>query len=178
MSLSDSDRALADLFDTPLLSSLSKVERVNFEKNCTIRKFALGHNIVEQGDNQNNVFFMLFGTAQVLNYSEAGRAITYAVLEKGDMFGEMAAIDGLPRSAWVCTVTPCTVASLSGSDFIELVTSNPKMALAVLRKLSANLRALDERLADIERTGPNHLVQTEPQFTKGDHVILTASQFV
>lgn len=152
---------LGHLLNTSLLSSLDDLEKETFKKKSQLKEFDAGYNIVEQGDLNTNVFFILKGTAQVLNYSESGRAITYAVLSDGDMFGEMAAIDGLPRSAWVCGITRCKIICLPGADFIELVTGNPNMALAVLKKLSFNLRASDERLTDVSLLGAEQRVCIE-----------------
>ena len=154
-------KTLATLLTSPLLCCFNNSEREAFKKKCTLKKFSSGYNILERGDTHTHVFFLLMGTTHVLNYSESGRAVTYATLSEGDMFGELAAIDGLPRSAWVCTITPCEVAYLPGADFMELVTSNPKVALAVLKKLSANLRVLDERLTDVSLLGAEQRVCIE-----------------
>ena len=160
MSMSDSSIALTYLFNTSLLS-LNKYERETFKKKSQLKKFDAGDSIVEQGDFNTHVFFIHSGTAHVLNYSESGRTITHAALTVGDMFGEMAAIDGLPRSAWVSSITHCSVICLPGTDFIKLVTGNPNMALAVLKKLSFNLRASDERLTDISLLGAEQRVCIE-----------------
>ena len=85
----------------------------------------------------------------MLNFSESGRAISYATLKHGDVFGELSAIDGLPRSAWVWTVTPCRVATLPGPNFRDLVTGRPPVALALLKKLTSVIRMADERIADL-----------------------------
>ena len=179
MITTDMNSGLTYLLNTPLLSSLNERERETFKKKSHLKEFDAGHSIVEQGDFNTQVFFILKGTAHVLNYSESGRAITYAALTDGDMFGEMAAIDGLPRSAWVCSITNCKVIYLSGTDFIELVTGNPNMALAVLKKLSFNLRLSDERLTDISLLGVEQRVcielirMAQPDLANpGSHVIL------
>ena len=65
------------------------------------------------------------------------------------MFGEMAAIDGLPRSAWVCSVNDCMVIKISKEIFLSYLQNNPTFSMAVMRKLSKNLRELDERLVNI-----------------------------
>ena len=179
MSTSDINSAFTCVLNISLLSSLTDLERETFKKKSQLKEFDAGRSIVEQGDLNTKVFFILEGTAHVLNYSESGRGITYAALSSGDMFGEMAAIDGLPRSAWVCSITHCKVICLPGKDFIELVIGNPNMALAVLKKLSFNLRLSDERLTDISLLGAEQRVCIElirmakPDLANpGSHVIL------
>ena len=75
--------------------------------------------------------------------------MTYASLKEGSMFGEMSAIDGLPRSAWICAITPCQVASLSGIVFLNIVKNNSEVSLALLRQLSHRIRFADKRLTEV-----------------------------
>ena len=72
---------------------------------CDACSFDPGDTILERGELDKSVYFMIQGCAHVLNYSSSGRAVTYATSAQGEMFGEMAAIDGLPRSAWVCAIS-------------------------------------------------------------------------
>jgi CRP-like cAMP-binding protein len=144
---------LCRLASFSLLSSLNDKTIENFEKTCSWVEYGASEVIIERGSANSNVYFIITGTVHVLNYSRSGRAITYAALKEGDLFGELAAIDGLPRSAWVCTITPCLVGTAPGPAFVELVANSSKMALALLRRLSNNIRLSDERLTDVSLLG-------------------------
>ena len=61
----------------------------------------------------------------------------------------MAAIDGLLRSAWVSAVNDCMVIKISKEIFLSYLQNNPTFSMAVMRKLSKNLRELDERLVNV-----------------------------
>ena len=137
----------------PLLSCLIDDEKAIFEKNCSSVNFAAGTTIIERDENDSSVFFVLSGTVSVLNYALSGRAITYTSLGSGDVFGEMAAIDCGPRAAWVLAVTDCEILKISGSVFMDLAERNHKFSLAILRKLSANLREANERILDFFSLG-------------------------
>jgi len=65
------------------------------------------------------------------------------------MFGEMAAIDGFPRSAWVCAISTCKVISLPGNTFINILKNNADISLKILANLSSRLRLSDEKITDI-----------------------------
>ena len=137
--------------DKPLgsfLSCLIDDERSIFEKNCISVNFSAGSTIIEKDEYESPVFFVLSGTVSVLNYAISGRAITHTTLSSGDIFGEMAAIDCEPRAAWVLAVTDCKLFKIPSSVFINLVERNHKFTIAVLRKLSANLRQANERILD------------------------------
>jgi len=130
------------------LSCLIDDERSIFEKNCISVNFSAGSTILEKDDTDSPVFFVLSGTVSVLNYTMSGRAITHTTLCRGEIFGEMAAIDCGPRAAWVLAVTDCSILKIPGGVFMNLVERNHKFALAVLQKLSANLRESNERILD------------------------------
>ena len=137
----------------PLFSSLTDLEIKNLEEMSNLKSFDSGSTIIEQGDETNTVYFLLSGTVHVLDYSRSDRAVTYASLKDGDMFGEMAAIDGLPRSAWVCAITPCKVITLTGTAFFNLLKSNINICLTILKQLSSRIRLADERLTDVSILG-------------------------
>ena len=67
-----------------------------------------------------------------------------AALGSGDFFGEMSVIDGLPRVAMVVTSAPTRCLALASWEFERLVLDHPRIGLAILRGLSARLRAKTE----------------------------------
>ena len=89
----------------PLLESLSDAERRDFESKCRWRDYEAGRSIIDRGETLSDVYVLVSGRAHVMNFSLAGKVIDYATLREGDVFGELAAIDGLPRSASVITQT-------------------------------------------------------------------------
>jgi len=151
-SISDNDVSV-NFDNIPVFSCLSDIDRKVLIGQSRLESFDLGSTIIERGDKSNSVYFLLMGKVHVLDYSGSGRALTYASLKEGDMFGEMSAIDGLPRSAWVCAITPCRVATLSGKTFLELIKRNVDISLALLRQLSFRLRFADERLTEVSLLG-------------------------
>ena len=130
----------------PFVTCLIGDERVLFEKNSSSIKFAAGSTIIERDDHDSSVFFVLSGTVSVLNYALSGRAITHTSLQSGDIFGEMAAIDCDHEPQVLAT--DCKILKIPGGIFMKLAESNHKFSLAILRKLSANLREANERILD------------------------------
>ena len=87
--------------------------------------------------------------------------MTYASLKDGEMFGEMAAIDDFPRSAWVCAISNCKVISLPGTVFINLLKNNADICLKILKKLSTRIRLSDEKITDVSLFGTEQRVCIE-----------------
>ena len=150
-----------DLSKLPLLSSLSEREIAIVREQCDACSFDPGDIILERGEHDKSVYFMIYGCAHVLNYSSSGRAVTYASASKGEMFGEMAAIDGLPRSAWVCAISHCKLIRIREKTFMGFVKNNSTFAISVLQKLSSNIRELDRRLINILSLGAEQRVCME-----------------
>ena len=137
----------------PIFSSLNDIDLKRLEERSILKIFDADSTIIEQGDQSTTVYFLISGTVHVVDYSRSDRAVTYASLKDGDMFGEMAAIDGLPRSAWVFAITSCKVITLPGNTFLNLLRNNSEICLTILKQLSSKLRLADERFTDVSILG-------------------------
>ena len=138
-----------NLRSVPLFESLSDTEMEQIESQSVEKFYKPKICIIQFEDDSTSVNCIISGSAHVLNYSASGRAITYASLSDGDVFGEIAAIDGLPRSAWVYSISECHILEISGKVFKSIARSNHDFALILLEKLSKNLREANDRLIQI-----------------------------
>jgi CRP-like cAMP-binding protein len=103
----------------------------------------------DDGSSNRDVFLVLEGVVDVINYALTGREVSFARIESGGYFGELSAIDGLPRSARVVAATDCRFAALSPQLFDRLVTEEPTVARKVMLRLARIIRACDERIMDL-----------------------------
>lgn len=147
------EQKLISFNDFPIFSCLNEKEKKSLKDKCFFQSYDPGSTIIEQGDESNTVYFLLSGTVHIVDYSRSDKAVTYASLKYGEMFGEMSAIDGLPRSAWVSTITPCRVAALPGFIFLDLLKNNFEISLIILKQLSLRIRLADERFTDVSILG-------------------------
>jgi CRP-like cAMP-binding protein len=108
-----------------------------------------GRTIVSVGARQDHVFFLEEGEARVLLYSHSGREVSVRNLNPGDIVGELAALDGLPRSASVVALTDVRVRIMSRADFLTVMESNPAAGLWLARRLAAEVRRLTERVFEL-----------------------------
>ncbi|NQV55157.1 MAG: Crp/Fnr family transcriptional regulator [Rhodospirillales bacterium] len=142
------DKIERDFSKISLFSSIKKDDLAQLANECRWQMFDTGRAIIDRGEEYSDVYILTGGRAHVLNYSENGKVIDYAALGTGDIFGELAAIDGLPRSASVVTQTVCTMAVISGARFIELVISNPQVSHELIKRMAAVIRTSDRRIND------------------------------
>src|SRR5258708_593764 len=87
--------------------------------------------------------------------SSDGEELILAVLEQGDFFGEMALIDGKPRSANATVVESSRLAVLSRQHFLSFLRSHPNGALEMLNALTKRLRRTDELLRHLATRNVN-----------------------
>ena len=101
--------------------------------------FEAGRTIVRQGEVGTGFFLIASGQARVVR---GGRAI--AELGPGQFFGELSLLDQQPRIANVVAETPVDCLALASWDFEAILTSQPGVALAILRGVARRLRAVSE----------------------------------
>lgn len=101
--------------------------------------FASGEVIFKAGDQGNMMYVLRSGEVEI----EINGKIIEKLSERG-IFGEMALIDGSPRSATARAKTDCEAAPISEKNFLFLVDEMPHFALSVMRTLVDRLRRLDK----------------------------------
>jgi CRP-like cAMP-binding protein len=140
------DRNLAGI---TLLQGLDPEARAALEGLCAWRRYRPGERVFERGSAGREVFFVIHGALNVVSISPLGREITFAAAQSGGMVGEMAAIDGRPRSASVVAVEESLVAVLPSEAFVALLESHGEIALQLLRQLSAFVRKSGNRVLEL-----------------------------
>jgi CRP/FNR family transcriptional regulator, cyclic AMP receptor protein len=116
------------------------------QTHCNWRRYEPGELILDYLDKSDDVFFITDGEARVSIYSLQGKAVTFSDLAAGEIFGEIAAIDGAPRSASIEARTHCCVASMPRHAFLQMLESEPLVALELLRHMVVKVRALTTRV--------------------------------
>lgn len=104
-----------------------------------------GELVLDFGDTTSDVFLVVEGAVRVLVRSPLGQEVILGDLGPGGLFGEMAAIDGAPRSASVTALHPTRLCRLPAAAFLGVVLRSPAVGLRVMQSLTARLRLQDER---------------------------------
>lgn len=156
--MSETSRSLGEIF---LFHGLSEQARKGIEARCRWKDYAPQETIIDFQDDSQDVYFVTRGTARVVNYSMSGREIAFDDLKPGSVFGELAALDGEPRSANVVAVAPTTVAMMHPSTFREVLAENPDVSMILMRRLTQMIRVSVERIMDLSTLGANNRVYAE-----------------
>ncbi len=137
-------RGWADVLgEIPLFAGLSKRHRNRIAGVAKTRQFRPYTTIVRAGDRGEAFYVVLDGTVVVKPPGK--RAVK---LGAGDFFGELALLDGAPRTASVEAETDVTVMQISRTAFRKTLDAEPKISVALLEVLAARLRASSRSASD------------------------------
>jgi len=144
-----------------LLESLNDVQRAALEKRCNWHRFASHEQIIDRESDTRDIYFIVEGRVRVVNYSLAGREITFNEHGAGVHFGELAALDGQPRSANVVALTNTLLASMPPRAFERTLIDHPEIALHIMRDLTKMIRDSTDRIMDLSTLGAHNRVYAE-----------------
>ncbi len=108
------------------------------------RVYQKGAVIFSQGDPGDALFGVASGRVRVSASGAGGREVFLNIMEPGDAFGEIAVIDGLPRTAGATALDHTTLVVLKRKDFLALLEREPRLAIHLLELLCARLRWTSE----------------------------------
>jgi CRP-like cAMP-binding protein len=144
-----------------LLEGLADEALEGLARECAWRNVAAGQQIVSRDAKDRDVYLIVGGRARVTVYSAAGRQVTFRDLATGEFFGDIAAIDGEPRSADVVALESTLVASMAPAVFRRLLREHPDVAERILRGLASLVRRLSERVIDLTTLGVQNRIHAD-----------------
>jgi len=144
-----------------LLEGIDPAVRARLEARCHWRRFRPGQRVFDRGDEGRDVFFLVQGSVNIVDFSLSGREVAFATIGAGSSFGELAAIDGLPRSTSVVAAEDGLVAVLPQGPFVALLKEEAEVAFRVLERLAEIVRRGDERIMELSTLAATHRVYAE-----------------
>lgn len=132
----------------PFLDALTSEEAEALRACAMKRAYGSGVTLVHQGDDGGPVIVLLDGRVKVASVTTAGREVIIAVRGRGDLVGELAALDESPRSASILSLEPVEALVIPASAFAAFLERHPRVALVILRMVAGRLRYSDAQQAD------------------------------
>jgi CRP-like cAMP-binding protein len=133
--------ALFARLDDDALSGLARM--------CTRRTYGKGQYLWYQGDEGDRLVIVVSGLLKVVLSSAQGDEVVLVTIGNHETVGELAILDGAPRSASVVAAEPTTVLMLNRTTVLQLMGRHPSVLDAVLRSLGGLLRRLTEQAGDL-----------------------------
>ena len=144
-----------------LLAGLTQVQRDQLCRQCRWKRYHADEQIIDNQSDSSDIFFVVAGVVRVVNYSASGREVALEDIGPGGHFGELAALDGAPRSANVVAQEETLVAVLPAEHFHRLLRASPDVALGVMLGLARVIRQATDRIMDLSTLGANNRVHAE-----------------
>ena len=132
-----------------LFHSLSTEDGEHLARAVKRRSLKKGEALFRKGDEGNSLYIVKSGRIKIVLPSDAGDEVSPAILSEGDFFGEMALLDGMPRSADAIALEPTELFALNRSDFLSFLLNNEKAIQSIFSNLSMRLRKTDDLLEDV-----------------------------
>ncbi len=133
----------------PLLARLEEGDLRALASTGCVRTYSRDSIIFRQGDPGDSFCMVMEGSVRIAVLSPEGDETTIAMLGPGECFGDLALLDGRPRSASAIAEQATKTFAMSREDFVRWLLGRPGAALALLETLSLRLRRTDEALADL-----------------------------
>src|SRR5258706_8164704 len=137
---------LEALRSVPLFASLDDTAAGRLRSLLLVHTVKSGDAIFRTGDSGDSLCLIESGRVRISMTDELDKQIILAELAEGDFFGEIALIDGQPRTADATATEDARVAVLSREDFLSFVHSNPDVAMEMISAVSHRLRRTDDLL--------------------------------
>jgi CRP/FNR family transcriptional regulator, cyclic AMP receptor protein len=137
------------LEQSSLFAQMDESSRRELIAQAIPRSFATGETVCRIGDPGGSMMAVLTGTVRISLPTVKGKEIILGDLHAGELFGEIALLDGKPRSANATALTKCELLVLERRNVIPLLARNPAACLQLMELLCARIRRSDERMADL-----------------------------
>lgn len=129
-------------------------------KNFSVR-YGAGERIFNEGDLGTTMYIVQSGVVRLFRTIDGERRV-YGELEKGDFFGEMSILEGLPRTSHAEAVEDAELIEINSMTFDKMIKGNIEIAIRMLRKLSLRLRDAESQIESLATRGPAP-VKKQPQ---------------
>jgi CRP/FNR family cyclic AMP-dependent transcriptional regulator len=133
----------------PLFSKLGDQVLERLASLCSRRRLAEGEVLFKKGDKADALYGIRRGAIRVETGSEDGVRLILNVFGAGDVFGEIASLDGGPRTADAIASEDCELLLLRRNDLLSLLEREPQVAVRLIELLCQRIRSTSERMEEV-----------------------------
>jgi CRP-like cAMP-binding protein len=137
------------LAKTALFGPLERDDRLAVARQMRKAAFGPGQTIFARGDAGSDVYLVVKGRVRLSVFSLDGRLLSFKHADAGEVFGEIAALDGGPRTADAIALTRVEAMTLAQARLLALIEANPRFAHAAITWLCRRLRDTSEQVEAI-----------------------------
>ncbi|MGA7262862.1 MAG: Crp/Fnr family transcriptional regulator [Stellaceae bacterium] len=132
-----------------LFGKLSAGEIDSLISYARVERYPAGYEIFAKGSSGQSLVAVLRGSIRISSLSNEGKEIVFNIINAGEIFGEIAVLDGEERSADATAMTDCELLVLNRRDFLRLLENRADLCMILLRILCQRLRQTSEQVEDV-----------------------------
>jgi CRP/FNR family transcriptional regulator, cyclic AMP receptor protein len=129
--------------------ALSWLARANLLERGKAVRVGRGQTLLARGERSSRVYIIVEGTLHVVLYAPNGRQVSVRELADGDMFGELAAIDGQDRCANILAISNARLIAFNRIDFLSAIHFSPEAVDWLLAQLAVQMRSLTDKIFEL-----------------------------
>jgi CRP/FNR family transcriptional regulator, cyclic AMP receptor protein len=153
----------------PIFRDLNPAALDQLCRYCKTRAIKRGATVFSKGDPGNSLFAVVQGTVRIGVSSAEGREAVFNIIEPGEIFGEIALLDGRERTADAVATTECELLVIDRREFLPFVQSQPVLAIKLIELLCTRLRWTSEHVEQVVLPSlPGRLAKALVRFAEKD----------
>ena len=137
---------IENLNTVPIFIDLDAEELADVSESCTPRKYPKNSMIILEEEFGDIVFIIIKGTVKITRVNDEGKEVILSLLGPGEIFGEMAILDGEPRSADAIALEDCILFKIKQRDFSQVLSSQTEVMKGIIQILTKRLRETTQKL--------------------------------
>ncbi len=144
----------------PMFGQLSPEERDRLVTYMRVARHPRRTVLFRKGDPGTNMMVVLRGRVKICTHSEDGKELVLNLVNPGEVFGEIALLDGSDRTADAVTLDECELLVLERRDFVPFLSRHPEACMKLFRVLCERIRRTSELLEEaLFLEGPSRLAK-------------------
>jgi CRP-like cAMP-binding protein len=137
------------LVENTLLSVLTPTQLAELAGRARIETHAANQTLFRKGDAGTGMMVVVRGRVRISSQSAEGQEVVLNIIKPGEVFGELALLDGAPRTADATTMEEADLLVLERRDFLPFLERHPEISLSLLKLLTQRLRQTSQQLEDV-----------------------------
>ncbi|MBU0474548.1 MAG: Crp/Fnr family transcriptional regulator [Bacteroidetes bacterium] len=132
-----------------LFELMEKSKMMELDSMTSMQEIKKSQPIYFAEDPSNSIFFLKKGRVKLTRISKEGKELIVALINPGDVFGEMAILDDGERTDFATTMEESLICAISKNDFKQFIEKNPKLNLEITKLIGFRMRKYSERIEDL-----------------------------
>ena len=141
-----------------IFSDLAEKELEILQKMCKPRKYLKNSMIILEEEYGDLVFVVETGTIKITRVNDEGKEVILALLGPGEIFGELAILDGEARSANALAQENCQLWAINKEDFLEILKNHFSVSYNLMCELAKRLRKSDQQIEALSLSDAEHRI--------------------